>query len=213
MLNYIEFLGIPTTIAIVLIAVFMIIQFIGELLEFKGKAVPEVIKIRKYFTRKKEERETMRKIPEVLDSVETQLSEVNKHYNEDNIAKRDWWITSVNEKLKKDNEAIDDIRNKVGNIENVLYDMDVQGKRRDILAFAEKVVDPSCKLTYESFDHISNVWGEYEKIISERGITNGVVEKSVEIISQEFERRLREGEFIEEMRGMRFVPKAHFYDK
>jgi transcription initiation factor TFIIIB Brf1 subunit/transcription initiation factor TFIIB len=80
--------------------------------------------------------------------------------------------------------------------------MDVQGKRREILAFAEKVVDKSCFLSKESFDHISTVWGEYNRIIEERGIKNGVVEKSIEIIEEEYERRLREGAFIENMRGI-----------
>ena len=57
MLSYIEYLGLPSTIAIGLVIVFFALQIIGEILEFKGKAVPEFLKVRKYFARKKEERE------------------------------------------------------------------------------------------------------------------------------------------------------------
>ena len=53
----IEFLGIPATIAIVLVGLFLILQIIGELCELKGKIVPEFLKIRKYFKRKKQEKE------------------------------------------------------------------------------------------------------------------------------------------------------------
>ena len=49
----IEFLGIPATVAIVLVGTFLVLQIIGELCELKGKVVPEFLKIRKYFKRKK----------------------------------------------------------------------------------------------------------------------------------------------------------------
>ena len=49
MVSMVEFLHIPLKIALVIIGIFFILQIIGELLEFKGKIVPEFIKIRKYF--------------------------------------------------------------------------------------------------------------------------------------------------------------------
>ena len=56
MINYIEYLGIPLKIAIVLVAIFFVMQAIGEFLEFKGKVVPEFFKIRKWLTRRKREK-------------------------------------------------------------------------------------------------------------------------------------------------------------
>lgn len=56
MLNYIEYLNIPVKIALVLVVIFFSIQIIGEFLEFKGKVVPEFLKIRKWFARKKNEK-------------------------------------------------------------------------------------------------------------------------------------------------------------
>ena len=59
MLSYIEYLGehlnMPAKVVLILVVVFCLINVIGEILEFKGKAVPEIIKIRKYFKRKKDD--------------------------------------------------------------------------------------------------------------------------------------------------------------
>ena len=51
LINYIEFLGLPEKIAISIIALFFVMQIVGEILEFKGRVVPEIMKIRKYFAR------------------------------------------------------------------------------------------------------------------------------------------------------------------
>ena len=53
MLNYVEYLNMPAKVGIILAAVFLVMNIIGESLEFKGKVVPEFVKIRKYFARKK----------------------------------------------------------------------------------------------------------------------------------------------------------------
>lgn len=61
MLNYLEYLanyaGLPLWVGIVLVILFLILQVIGELLEFKGKMVPEFMKIRKRIERKRQEKE------------------------------------------------------------------------------------------------------------------------------------------------------------
>jgi hypothetical protein len=66
MLAYLEYLNAPAKLVIILAAVFLGIQIVGEILEFKGKVVPEFVKIRKYFARKKTERETLQDLPETL---------------------------------------------------------------------------------------------------------------------------------------------------
>ena len=111
MINYIEYLGVPTFIGMIIVGLFLFIQIIGELLEFKGKVVPEIMKVRKYFSRKKQEREVLSQLPEVfkdfkqvsdtLNNVQTLFSELEKHYNSDNIAMRDEWIKNVNTKLEE----------------------------------------------------------------------------------------------------------------
>ena len=100
MLSYLQYLNLPTKVVMVLVGVFLVMQIIGELLEFRGKVVPEYFKIRKYIKRKKDDREAMRQVPETLKEVRELLDNVNKHYSEDNIALRDQWIKDVNEKLE-----------------------------------------------------------------------------------------------------------------
>ena len=208
MLEYLnQYFNIPIVAIIAIVAFLVVANIIGEALEFTGKVVPEFMKIRKRYARKKQERETLAQMPEMMDKVKELLDDVNKHYSSDNIKMRDGWMSGVNENLKRNDNAIINIQDKLNNIEIVLYDMDVQGKRREILAFAEKIVDPNCFMSKESFDHISTVWGEYNRIIEERGIKNGVVEKSIEIIEEEYKRRLREGAFIENMRGISYTDK------
>ena len=87
MLNYIEYLKVPTNITVVIISIILITQFIGELLEFKGKVVPEIFKLRKYFARKKQERKTLQEMPKFLKEVKDTLNDFNSHYNKDNIQK------------------------------------------------------------------------------------------------------------------------------
>jgi hypothetical protein len=65
--NYIEFFdNMPTRVIVGLMFLFGILQGIGEILEFKGKVVPEIMKVRKYFKRKKEERSALSLMPEMI---------------------------------------------------------------------------------------------------------------------------------------------------
>ena len=109
MIQYIEYLGLPGWIAIGLVGLFLASQVLGELLELKGKVVPEVLKVRKYFARRRKEKENMRKmaelyptlqkVPATLDSVQKLLSNVDAHYSHDNITMRDTWMSNVNQRL------------------------------------------------------------------------------------------------------------------
>ena len=80
MIAYIEYLNFPLRVAVVLIAIFFIMQLIGEMLEFKGKVVPEALKIRKYFARKKMERQTIQEVSATLAEVKNSLDDMNQHY-------------------------------------------------------------------------------------------------------------------------------------
>ena len=44
MLGYLEYLNLPTKVGIIIVVVFLIMQVIGEILEFKNKVVPEIYK-------------------------------------------------------------------------------------------------------------------------------------------------------------------------
>ena len=67
MQKYIEFFdNMPSRVVFCLMILFGVLQGVGEILEFKGKIVPEFMKVRKYLKRKKEERAAMSSMPEMV---------------------------------------------------------------------------------------------------------------------------------------------------
>ena len=66
MIGYLEYLDVPVKIGLAIIGSFLVMQIIGEFLEFKGKVVPEFLKVRKFFSRRKREKnETTQTLREV----------------------------------------------------------------------------------------------------------------------------------------------------
>ena len=207
MIAYIEFLGMPTVIAISIVALLVIANVIGTILDLKGKVVPEFMNLRKYFARKRNERETMEKIPETMDEVKTLLDDVNQHYSADNITMRNCWINTVNAKLDDNEVVIKEINNKldknsedVSNLRDDITDLRLENKRETIIAFAEKVCDDDFPATREQFSRIFKIYEEYERIIDERGLTNGEVDVAYKIINESYQVRLKNHTFIEDVR-------------
>ena len=201
MLNYIEYLNLPLWIAIGLVGLFLIMQIIGEILEFKGKVVPEFIKIRKRFARKRQERETLKVMPETLNEVKTLLSEVNQHYNADNITKRDGWIQWVNDKAGVYDSSLGDLDKKIDSLTYVMTDLIIDTKRNTIINFASKVADDSYPVTREQFNRVFKEYKEYEDIIEKNGRTNGEVDIAIRIIQESYEKHTKNHSFIEDVRG------------
>lgn len=106
MINFVEYLNLPTKVALSVIALVFVMQIIGEILEFKGKVVPEFMKIRKYFHRKKTEKDEM---ASTLKEVQTLLNDVNSHYSSDNISKRNDWMNWVNARAEIYDESINQL--------------------------------------------------------------------------------------------------------
>lgn len=194
MLTYMEYLEIPTMIIIVFVAVFLVIQVVGELLEFKGKVVPEFCKIRKYFARKKQEREIIQQMPEALKEIKDMFNDFSAHYSEDNIMKRDKWIDNVNKRI----EANDEITKK---LDEKLDTLLIENKRNEIIDFASRVGNPNVPVTREYFDRIFKTYKEYEDLIEETGRTNGEVDISYKIIRESYESHTRNHTFVEDARG------------
>lgn len=194
MMDYIEFLELPEFVAMALIILFLIMQVIGETLEFRGKLVPEVFKIRKYFARKKREREIIASLPETFDSFRGFCETVNQHYSDDNITKRNAWMQKVNDSLDNDSNSINELSEYV----KELY---VDNKRNMIIDFASNVVDSGKHFTREQFNRIFKVYKEYEEFINKHDMTNGEIDVAIRIIKEAYEKRMREHTFIEEMEG------------
>lgn len=201
MLNYIEYLNVPSQIAIALIAVLFVLQLIGEFLNFKGKAVPEIMSIRKYFARKKSERKVIRELPETIQDLKNIVNNIDKHYNADNISMRDKWIDSVNSKLILEDKLIRDLNKKLDKANKDIVSILVDNKRNTIIDFASRVSNSSVLVTKEQFNRVFKIYKEYEDLISKNGLTNGEVDIAYRIIVESYEEHLSNHTFIEDTRG------------
>lgn len=204
MISYLEYLNAPVKVGCVIIACFIVMQVIGELLEFKGKVVPEFLKIRKFFSRRKAEKEEVRLM---LQRVEQKLTDVNSHYSADNITHRDEWIKWVNERSALYGDSITAINKTLSEVTEALKDntslteeMFVQSSRDRIIDFATKVADESTMISREEFNRIFKVYSRYEKYTGEHGLTNGEVDVSIQIIREAYETRMKNHTFIEDIR-------------
>lgn len=201
MLNYIEYLNVPSQIAIALIAVLFVLQLIGEFLNFKGKAVPEIMSIRKYFSRKKLERKVIRELPDTTQDLKNIVNNINKHYNADNISMRDKWVDSVNNKLMMEDKLVRDLDKKLDEANKDIVSILVDNKRDTIIDFASKVSNSNVLVTKEQFNRIFKLYKEYEDLISKNGLTNGEVDIAYRIIVESYEDHLSNHTFIEDTRG------------
>lgn len=205
MINYIEYLGIPLKIAITLVVIFFVMQAIGEFLEFKGKVVPEFLKIRKWFTRRKREKT---EAAQTLKDVQVLLNDVNSHYSADNIAKRDGWMQWVNNRAEAYDESIKQLRDTLTEVIQALKDntklteeMFVQSSRDRIIDFATKTNNENIMVSREEFNRIFKVYTKYEKFLEEHDMTNGEIDIAYQIIKESYEQHLRNHTFIEDIRG------------
>lgn len=207
MLDYIEFLNLPISWAIFIVASLLVLQIIGKILEVKGKAAPEIMNIRKHFARKKQERETLAQLPNTFEKVEALLDDVNGHYSSDNIAMRDKWMQGVDTRLDNSESIVAEINMKldknseeIANLSHDITDLRLENKRDTIISFAEKVGNNDFPATREQFTRIDKIYQEYERIIAERGLRNGEIEIAHKIIEEAYQYRLINHGFIEDVR-------------
>lgn len=201
MIDYVEYINIPTKVAIAVIALFFIMQLVGEFLEFKGKVVPEFVKIRKIFARRKKERLMMQKMEKTLDQVQLTLDDLNRHYSTDNIHMRDEWIKRVNTKLEQYDISMAELDRKLDKNNSDTLSTLIDNKRNAIISFASLVIDENKPVTREQFNRIFKLYQEYEAIIQSNGMKNGEVDIAIRIIREAYENHMRSHTFIEDVRG------------
>lgn len=205
MLEYIEYLNMPTRLAVGLIIVFLVTQLIGEISECFGKAVPEMLKVRKYFSRKKNERN---ETAATLRDVKQLLGDVNAHYSADNITKRDSWMQWVNTRATVYDDSIIAINQTLASVTEALKEntrmteeMFIQSSRDRIIDFAAKVGNDDVVVSREEFNRIFKVYEKYEKFLEEHKMTNGEVDIAYRIIVESYEYHMKHHSFIEDVRG------------
>lgn len=200
-LAYLEYLNMPTKIGIIIIGLFVVMQIVGELLELMGKAVPEFVKIRKYFTRKRNEKIQMRN---TLQQVQVLLSDVNQHYNTDNITKRDAWMQWVNDRAKIYDASVAELtglKDSLASTNELVLDLYINSNRNRIIDFASKVANEEAPVSREEFNRIFKTHNEYEEVLEKHNKTNGEVDIAMRIINESYANHMKNHSFIEDLRG------------
>ena len=205
LIDIIEYLGIPGTIGVVIIALFLMSQIIGELVELSGKVAPEILKIRKYFKRKKEEKE---KQENLFERLAEKLESFEGHYNPDNIARRNEWMQGVDNRAANCSIQMESMTDTLAQLTQALNtntkmteDMFVESSRDRIISFAEKAADYNILLSREQFRRIDRVYQDYERFLEARGRQNGEVDIAYEAIQDGYRYRLQHHAFLEDIKG------------
>ena len=229
--------GVP----VVLVSAFVIMQIIGEIVEICGKTAPFIFKLRKAISsaiqKSKLRDQQFTQVQATLNDVKSQqaqvaelLNHVHKHYDEDNIAKRDKWMLSVNSKMKWVDErakvydgAIDrllslesTVKEQIGKAQengdklDLAMEMTSQmykdSNRNRILDFAHKLVNDNRRAekpvlySREEFRKIHRTYQDYEAFLEKFGGTNGEVDDAMQIIRRAEAGEFPNIEFLEDLR-------------
>jgi len=200
-INYLEYLNTPQKIGALIVLALVVMNLVGELLEFKGKVVPEFIKMRKYFTRKKKEKAQMN---ETLQQVQVLLNDVNQHYSNDNITKRDKWMQWVNDRAKIYDASVAELtglKDSLSATNELVLDLYINSNRNRIIDFASKIANYDVAVSREEFNRIFKTYNEYEEILEKYGKTNGEVDVAICIIKDSYANHMKNHTFIEDVRG------------
>ena len=135
-------------------------------------ATKEIIDIFSYFKSKLHLKTV---IDEDKENVENRLSILEKHDN--------WQYQEI---LK--------ISSGIDNISNSLLQKEIQDLRWELLDFCSALTNGR-KYNQEAFKHIFRTYEDYEKLLSENGMTNGYVEESMNVVREIYHQKLIDGEF------------------
>ena len=175
----INYIGVPMSIAIVIIGIVLVMQIIGEIVEAFGKVVPEFLKIRKYFKRKRRERE---EINQMISDCKRMLLDFNSHYDQDNITKRNDWMNKVNTGIKNNDTLIQALDGKIDKIltANEKLTKQVEQVKSNVLEneadrLRSELFDcgnrcrRKIRLHPEEMDHIRDVYEKYANVLHQNG--------------------------------------------
>lgn len=216
MLNLLEalagYVSVPTWVIIALLLIFLLMQIVGEVMEFFGKVVPGFMKIRKSMREKREKErardELVAKCQDALEKNNELFRDFTALYSNDNMRMRKDWIDCVNhdrddyhEHREENRKQFNEIKGELARNSEITLAIFIENKREAIIAFAAKVADPNALATHEQFRRVFKIYEEYEAIIKKYNMTNGEVDISIRIIREAYEERLKRHAFVEDMRG------------
>ena len=165
------------------------------------KSFLEYVKVRKYFKRKKDERE---QVSTMLQQVQILLNDVNQHYSEDNIAKRDAWMQWVNDRAVVYDASVEELmalKDALAANNELTLDLYININRNRIIDFASKIANEDRVVSREEFNRIFKIHHDYENILEKHGKTNGEVDIAIRIIEENYASHMKNHSFLEDVRG------------
>ena len=175
LLKGIEYLGIPVAIAIILVGLFVGLQIVGEIVEVSGKVVPEFFKIRKYFDRKRREKEETK---QMIKECKQLLAEFYSHYDEDNITKRDNWmhgvddsvkdIQKLNSKIDKLLEVNENLKTQINQVKSNVLENEADRLRSELFDCGNRC-RRHIRLHPEEMEHMRAVFNKYSNVLHQNG--------------------------------------------
>ena len=162
-------------VAVTLVGIWLILHIIGFILDIKKKAAPEIINIRGYIRRKKEDKQMIKECKELL-------VEFNSHYNKDNITKRNDWMNGVNNSVKNNDALIEKLDGKIDKLLDANEDLKTQldqvksnvleneaDRLRSELFDCGNRCRRHIRLHPEEWEHIKVVYEKYSKVLKQNG--------------------------------------------
>lgn len=211
MLGFIEYLSdyIPARVVVALVAIFFIMQAIGEFLEFKGKIVPTFMKVRKIRNKHKKERcaiseitellPSLKMVPETLEKTTALLQSVDNHYSHDNITMRDGWMQGVNDNIDAIHKWMREMTEKLDKNNEDTLEIRIEHMRSTIIDFAAYAGKEENLVTKEQFNRVFKLYDKYEALLAANNRTNGEIDIAISIIKDSYAKHLMNHTFIEDL--------------
>ena len=161
----INFVSVIFSVLIIIFALVSIFDLIGKFSEYIGKPV-------KWVKRNSEDHETISHLSSTVDQLKTQQD------------------------TDREQSAIHDqeIKSDLEDLTELFMTKNIEYMRWRILDFGSAISNGR-KFNKESYDFILKTYDEYEKILQKRGMTNGVIELTVQFIKEKYQENLRSGNF------------------
>lgn len=96
------------------------------------------------------------------------------------------------EDMKKSDEHDIEMRNDLKKLTDIFVEKQINDYRWEIINLADKISSGKM-VSKECLRHAISTYEKYEKIIDENGLINGEVEISIEVIRDNYQKKLREG--------------------
>ncbi len=124
----------------------------------------------KWMKRKREDHELLIKTSQ-------SLVELQKRHNND---------------MEKSDQNDAEMRKDIKNLTNLFVEKQINDYRWEIINLADKISNGKL-VSKECYKHAISTYERYEKIIEEKGLTNGEVEISIQIINDSYKQKMKEG--------------------